>query len=42
MTEKKLNIASSESVYIQTNNDALITGETLYYQLYYTHNVFLF
>lgn len=32
--EKKLNIASSESVYIQTNNDALITGETLYYQLY--------
>lgn len=29
-----MKISTSETVYIQTNNDALITGETLYYQLY--------
>lgn len=32
--EKNIKISTSETVYIQTNNDALITGETLYYQLY--------
>lgn len=32
--EKNIRISTSETVYIQTNNDALITGETLYYQLY--------
>ena len=32
--EKNIKISTSETVYIQTNNDAFITGETLYYQLY--------
>jgi hypothetical protein len=32
--ERNLKISATETIYLQTNNDALITGETLYYQLY--------
>lgn len=32
--EKNIKISTSETIYIQTNSDALISGETLYYQLY--------
>lgn len=32
--EKNIKISTSETIYVHSNNDAFVTGETLYYQLY--------